>query len=102
MNTRGSIRASNQAKSLRAVNATIKSLVDYPGRLPEGVCDVLCREGHFERTLLRRARRLVKQRPDLVPEVLSGTISLYRAEEIAQKGDRIPCPTCHTKGYIFK
>lgn len=102
MGTKGYIRASSDSwKGTKALELAIESLKDSPARLSEQYLRELCERGQVERTLIRRARRLAKNRPDLVVQVQTGLLSLYRAEEVMLKGVRQKCPACEGRGHIF-
>lgn len=48
------------------------------------------------------AYAIIRDAPDLIAEVIAGDMSLYKARQIAVKGEKIPCPVCEGKGHVFR
>jgi len=53
-------------------------------------------------TIVTEAFRVVREGPHLVPEVLAGKLSLYKAHQMIRKGLMIECPICSGAGYVFR
>lgn len=76
----------------------MREVLDHPEESTEEISD---RTGYGV-TTIREAKNVLRELPELVPEILDGSMSLHKATEIIRHGDRIPCPVCKTKGYVFK
>lgn len=55
-----------------------------------------------EHSTMGRAFVVLREAPGLVEQVLNGSLTLYKAEQIARKGTMHPCPVCEGKGYVFR
>ena len=56
----------------------------------------------LRKTQLSYAYRVLREAPDLTERVLSGELSLSKANQMITKGEMYECPVCEGKGYIFR
>lgn len=56
----------------------------------------------LQKTLLSYAYRVLREAPDLTERILSGELSLAKANQIITKGEMYECPVCEGKGYVFR
>lgn len=76
----------------------MQAVLDHPEESTEEISE---RTG-YGMTTIREARHVLRELPELVPQILDGSMSLHKAMEIIRHGDRIPCPVCSSKGYVFR
>lgn len=53
-------------------------------------------------TQTRYAFVVVRDAPELVEQVLDGTLTIFKANQIVTKGEMHACPVCEGKGYVFR
>lgn len=51
---------------------------------------------------LREAFVIVREAPELVGQVLDGSMTIFKAHQIATRGEMHACPVCEGKGYVFR
>jgi hypothetical protein len=91
----------------RAVQIALDIKTKWPDYIPRVESTRLLAADGINISQFRSARRVVRMaeeqgRQDLIEKILATEISLYRADEILTKGERVECPTCHGEGHIFK
>jgi hypothetical protein len=88
-------------KNRRATELAMISIQIWPDVLPGEVLAQYMLEADCPSGLITTTRHLIKLAPELGPKVVSGELTLYKALELAKKGERKECPTCGGKGHIF-
>jgi hypothetical protein len=97
-----SYKRADQTKSLLALRLALESLQEYPDNMPASASFPLVASHGFEIGLFRRGRRVAKHSMELATRVLAGEITLYRADEIVSRGDRVTCGACKGKGWVHR
>lgn len=88
--------------SIDTMKAALVSMEEYPNAVPKTEIKRFLSTGNVSGTRFYNARLVIKRRPDLIPEILAGTLSVFRAHELATKGERVRCSSCKGKGFIFQ
>lgn len=88
--------------SRRALSIAMETRSRWPDYIPRVETTRLLAADGINISMFRAARRLaLSGRDDLVKMVLDGEMSLFRAHETVTMGERIVCPTCNGRSYIF-
>lgn len=53
-------------------------------------------------TTMSAAYAVITEAPGLIDRVLAGELTIWKARQIAVKGEMHTCPICEGRGYVFR